>query len=611
MPSFLGGESGFFANFGKKKNAKAGAQGEPAPSGGDGAPERGGDEAPAPISDAATAEGEGFPGFEAGGENPQATDAGPGGAAEGAEPGASGTSSESVASGTSGESAAAEPAKAQDKKSKAEAKKAKALEKKRLSEEKKAAKAKKGKKGGAPEEGEDAEGKGKKGKKKKSPKPKKAVKKPAKPKKEKKQKVKPTKEEKLRARMQKEAAKHERKIEAFEKRALLKEKKLEAKAEKKARFDEIKSERKSAAHARADIKKERARELKQQRKYWLKKGVGKTAQRLKIVACAVLVLGLATSGAALAYKSDKVDLPFLNAAVDAILASPVKNVPVALEKPAKAIWAMLAPPVENLISVIKGPPKFEDFYYYEPDKAARYEAYHTTKPALEIGDVVWMVNAGADLQLYEGSAAISDLNVVPMVVNKFRSLPQQFAPRNLTNIPGTNMQADKDAYAAFEAMRQDAEAAGLRISVASAYRSYDYQAILYNPEVPDRREKLVSSLAKPGFSEHQTGMALDLCVAGGALQDFPGTPEAEWLAAHAEDYGFLLRYTKELEPVTGFREEPWHVRYVGADVIKTMNDKDIESLEEYKVKLIDHKEGDKPAKPETNELGTEGADGPI
>ena len=76
------------------------------------------------------------------------------------------------------------------------------------------------------------------------------------------------------------------------------------------------------------------------------------------------------------------------------------------------------------------------------------------------------------------------------------------------------------------------------------------------------------------------------------MQDFPGTPEAEWVAKHCEQFGFLLRYTEEQEDVTGYRAEPWHVRYVGDEVIAIMRDNDIKTLEEYKVKYIDyHKDG--------------------
>jgi D-alanyl-D-alanine carboxypeptidase len=153
----------------------------------------------------------------------------------------------------------------------------------------------------------------------------------------------------------------------------------------------------------------------------------------------------------------------------------------------------------------------------------------------------------------------------------------------------------------------------LNITVASAYRSYEYQNLIYNPNVSDTRERLDNFLARPGFSENQSGLAFDLSVADGRMYDFAGTPEAVWVAAHAEEFGFILRYPADAEDVTGVRYQPWHIRYVGDEVVKTMRENDIETLEEYCVKFVDHKPGDTPEKPieKDDSSMTEGTDGPI
>jgi D-alanyl-D-alanine carboxypeptidase len=120
-------------------------------------------------------------------------------------------------------------------------------------------------------------------------------------------------------------------------------------------------------------------------------------------------------------------------------------------------------------------------------------------------------------------------------------------------------------------------------------------------------------LARPGFSENQTGLALDLSVSDGRMYDFANTQEAAWVAENTEKYGFILRYPPGQEDVTGFRSQAWHIRYVGDEVIAVMKENDIATLEEYCVKFVDHKPGDTPEKLEsTSESSmTEGTDGPI
>jgi D-alanyl-D-alanine carboxypeptidase len=230
---------------------------------------------------------------------------------------------------------------------------------------------------------------------------------------------------------------------------------------------------------------------------------------------------------------------------------------------------------------------------------------------MPIDEVVWRVNACADMFLYEDPVTITDFNAKPLVVNKFNSLPAEYVPPSLVSIPGTFMQADAETYEAFLKMQAAAAAEGVHLSVASAYRAYEYQEVLYNPTLGDMRENLRSRIARPGYSEHQSGLALDLCVSGGKMSDFEGTPEAKWLSQNAGRFGFLMRYTKDLEDITGFLYEPWHVRYLGDEIISFMEENNIRTLEEYKVKHIDHKPGDEPQKIEKNELGSEKENGPI
>lgn len=137
-----------------------------------------------------------------------------------------------------------------------------------------------------------------------------------------------------------------------------------------------------------------------------------------------------------------------------------------------------------------------------------------------------------------------------MLVNKTHPVPRYFAP-------GLN----STAYNAFLQLRADAAAAGYDIQLLSGYRSYDLQAQLYTNYCNVYGQAAADTFsAKPGTSEHQTGLAMDV----GWIDDAYGeTPSGQWLAANCYKYGFILRYMKGKESITGYKYEPWHIRYVG------------------------------------------------
>jgi D-alanyl-D-alanine carboxypeptidase len=251
-------------------------------------------------------------------------------------------------------------------------------------------------------------------------------------------------------------------------------------------------------------------------------------------------------------------------------------------------------------------------YFFEADKMERYEAFREANPDMPSDEVVWRVNAGVDLPLYRDTVAISDFGKRPILINKFHNLPEDYEPQGMVRISeNSQMRADPEASAALARLREAAALENLDIEVASAYRSHEYQSLIYNPMVSDTRERLENFLSRPGFSENQSGLAFDLSVGGGRMYDFAGTPEAAWVAKNAENFGFILRYPEGFEDVTGVPYQPWHIRYVGDEVIETMRENDIETLEEYCVKFLDHKPGDEPEKPMGHGGMTESADGPI
>ena len=103
----------------------------------------------------------------------------------------------------------------------------------------------------------------------------------------------------------------------------------------------------------------------------------------------------------------------------------------------------------------------------------------------------------------------------------------------------------------------------LSIYLSSGFRSYETQNRIYNNYVSNYGQSSADTFsARPGHSEHQTGLAIDV----NSIDDsFADTPEAEWLASHAHEYGFIIRYPKGKESITGYKYEPWHIRYLGVE----------------------------------------------
>ena len=153
-----------------------------------------------------------------------------------------------------------------------------------------------------------------------------------------------------------------------------------------------------------------------------------------------------------------------------------------------------------------------------------------------------------------------------LLVNKNHAVPRSFGGPDAT------------ASAALTQLQAGANAAGYAMPLISGYRSYDYQATLYNNYVAiDGQEAADRYSARPGTSEHQTGLAFDI----GQLDDnFGNTPAGQWLAQHAHEYGFIIRYPQGKEHITGYMYEPWHVRYLGVDLATSVYNSHL-TLEEY------------------------------
>jgi len=170
-----------------------------------------------------------------------------------------------------------------------------------------------------------------------------------------------------------------------------------------------------------------------------------------------------------------------------------------------------------------------------------------------------------------------------VVVNKSRSLnPQSYTPSDLVSV-GNNQQMRTEAATALMTLINAAKAEGLSIQALSGYRSYSRQVTVYNNEVATYGQAVADTeSAKPGHSEHQTGWAVDVGGGGCGIEDcFGATAEGKWLAINAYKYGFIVRYTAEKQAITGYRAEPWHIRYIGTDLSTEMHNKSVVTLEEF------------------------------
>lgn len=187
--------------------------------------------------------------------------------------------------------------------------------------------------------------------------------------------------------------------------------------------------------------------------------------------------------------------------------------------------------------------------------------------------------------------SLSDPARVWVVVNKSFPLdPTEYEPANLESVPlqmtTRSGLVRADVVAAVGRMADAASAAGVgRIGANNGYRSYGLQAANYAAHVRSQGQTDADAgSARPGHSEHQTGLALDVVAcdaACGGLDGFGGTGQSDWVAAHAWEYGFIVRYEDVGTPVTGYAPEPWHLRYVGVDLAAAYHEGGFHTLEEF------------------------------
>lgn len=186
---------------------------------------------------------------------------------------------------------------------------------------------------------------------------------------------------------------------------------------------------------------------------------------------------------------------------------------------------------------------------------------------------------GNPLPTWEPSGEyLADIDIM-ILVNKENPVDENFVPQDLVKLESvaTNRSAEwqvmtREAADAFNKLAEDAKALGYEILATTAYRSYNFQSYLYNSYVQrDGQAAADTYSARPGKSEHQTGLATDVTspsVNYDLTSSFGETPEGIWLAENCYKYGFILRFPAGKEEITGYIYEPWHIRYVGQQEAK-------------------------------------------
>ena len=227
----------------------------------------------------------------------------------------------------------------------------------------------------------------------------------------------------------------------------------------------------------------------------------------------------------------------------------------------------------------------EEYPHYLAENHSRYEAYRARNPRLPYDMVIAYVNADVDKGFYSEISTVAEPESISVLVNKNFILPRDYEPDDLVSLGG-GYRLRAEAAERLSTMRTDMNNLGYRIYVMSAYRTYQSQLYKYNDGVRNYgREFADTQYARPGHSEHQTGLAVDIVqrtnIRYMTQARFENTEEFAWLRENAYKYGFILRYPREYTDIHGFIYEPWHWRYVGVDIATAMHNESIIMFEEY------------------------------
>lgn len=240
---------------------------------------------------------------------------------------------------------------------------------------------------------------------------------------------------------------------------------------------------------------------------------------------------------------------------------------------------------------------FKNISNYKTENNERYIRYYEKNKTLKHDEIVTNVNIGLDYNFYDYITRTKEKST-QILVNKYSKLEDNYIPDDLEEIDqkyfiNGNKEArllKKEARISFEKLSEDSQKNGTPVYGQSAYRSYKKQELLYNSSVKKiGKEKTDTDTARPGHSEHQTGLTIDVSSKKeGNMLTFENTKSFMWMKNNAYKYGFILRYPKGKEKIHGYVYEPWHYRYVGKKIAKDIHENYPNlTYEEYYYKFLD------------------------
>ena len=239
---------------------------------------------------------------------------------------------------------------------------------------------------------------------------------------------------------------------------------------------------------------------------------------------------------------------------------------------------------KNIVSLAK------EKYFIE-NNLKKYIKY-LEKNNKSLNDVVSIINVGSNNEWYTNTKKTDLEKNELMLTNKFYSLDNSYNSDNMVSISnqysyGNNQMLTKTTFDAFLNMFKAAKKENLTLIINSSFRSYEDQEKIYNNYKDKHGEEYANKIAaKAGFSEHQTGMAIDIQTYGSSASTFEQFDEFKWLQKNAHNYGFILRYPKDKEYLTGYEYESWHYRYVGVEVATYIYENNI-TFDEYYAYFIE------------------------
>lgn len=223
---------------------------------------------------------------------------------------------------------------------------------------------------------------------------------------------------------------------------------------------------------------------------------------------------------------------------------------------------------------------YSNLSYFKDENINRYINYKQKNKKLSYEQAILYVNIGLDRSYYTNTCQAVNYSSIKALVNKYSYLPSTYAPTDLVTISAQNstrtVSMRKEAAQAFEKMSNDARSKGYIIKAHSTYRSYEQQKSIYNSYVLDDGQAAADTYsARPGFSEHQTGLVADVVASNSTdITDFDKYKENRYVLENAHKFGFIVRYPVGKENITGYKSEPWHLRYIGVETatkIKNLN----------------------------------------